>query len=154
MRCRQSCSPRFRVSRSACSHSVKVSMRGDSTAAKERGGKAVNFEIPAAAPTTTVVLMKSRLVYFMVRVGSSYARRKAGAKFLLFLQNKLGTKKKFLPLRVIKSVISAWAKRRRVLEPICHRRCARPGRRTTLRVPIPAPVCGALGDLPTASYTP
>jgi hypothetical protein len=69
-------------------------MRGDSTAAKERGGKAVNFEIPAAAPTTTVVLMKSRLVYFMVRVGSSYARRQAGAKFLLFLQNKLGTKKK------------------------------------------------------------
>ena len=40
-------------------------MRGDSTAAAGRGGKAANFEMPAAAPTTALLLMKSRLVYFM-----------------------------------------------------------------------------------------
>src|ERR1700685_2955585 len=91
MRFRQMSNPRFRGSRSARSHSVKVSMRGDSTAAMARGGKAAKFEMPAAAPTTPLALMKSRLVYFMTRVRPSYACRQAGTKFALFLQNELGT---------------------------------------------------------------
>jgi hypothetical protein len=50
-----------------------------------RGAKAANSEMPADAPTTALALMKSRLVYFMVRVGPSYVSCAAGTSTALTL---------------------------------------------------------------------
>src|ERR1700733_3527474 len=83
MRWRQISNPRFRVSRSACSHSVSVSMRGDSTAAAALRGEAGILEMPANAAATALVLRNSRRVYFMVGAGSSYASRARHTIFAL-----------------------------------------------------------------------